>query len=1178
MERNWIKQTRSIATIVSCLIYSVSAQVSTNNAVISDGQFVGLEGGWNWDVLFGGQVENDENGLTISGNNIINGGEFVGGPGANFNPYAVEEGGSGIFIQNGTNQILGGVFSGSAPYSDNYDQGYGVNQFVASQESADLSLLGGVINSGLNFNVEVGGSASLDISQNIILEGNLTKHGQGILILEGDISQTVQQLDIIEGEVQSGSLTVNGVINGTDISQLNVNGDLSLFGALNNLNVVFSGVTNRMNVGDGAYFNSTFYATNSSYDTLAFAQSKIASEDSLDVGQIFVGFERIELADDVVDTWELTELDAARTDYVVDGGDGNVDDILAWKVSGVFSNQVFDGPNIYNTGFEKYGLSDYNDIWLVASNDNSLGNINARDGVDLLDIENYEVDLNEIGLGKLYESFEGVLLSSQSSEWDAFKYGDNLYIDAFRNTNIVLSYQNTNDSVVANISEIGASSRYRNFHNVVLSDNNDFWQLSALDSILLDSIDGSDGIDTIEALSEGILLNSANIGESSSHLYRGFENIILSGNNDTWFVTAGDFELDNIDAGEGIDRLEGTLTSSANIGESSSYLYRGFEEVKLTNNKDIWSITSNDIKLNWIDASGSMNDTLRGSLNNSLNMGSDLIYRNFEIIELDPNAFWTITENDLDENLEVRASTSSGGDTLHINTDQEISAEFFNDYSSFEILRVSDGVFDLQDQSLLWNGTYRQLGDATLSLYATTNGLSSNPRLVADDIEMLEGTTIRIEKEEGASIIQYAFNNRYTNQILQAANNFTWNEQLINTEAGTYFDVKKWYITDNGLFAIFDRRSLTDSTNGIAVASGSQLDKILSEIDSMNTDSAARMVDIVFSPTVNPNSEDLNKVYGRSVALPRAISHLRNGVFRSINDRTAERRMMMNYQSNPKGVSGVNGVSQGISTWIKGYAANGTASQNGLFEGYDLTGVGSMIGTDILYNEWLFGVAAGIYNQTMEMDLSGEYSGAASHISGFMSYGDEGWILEGSVSIANSALDFESDGIFELDAEYEASDTSIYLGTGYVMKDEKSAWIPEVGVLISSYSQDEVMDNTEAAVPVELKEFSQSSMQMRLGISGVFRRGFIGRELLSQLKVRWMNHISVLDDEVDFSLTDGSEIYQMPLLTPSKSLLEVGLSAQLRMNRSLSLLMGFDLESGGGYSANRLNAGLRYNF
>ena len=65
-----------------------------------------------------------------------------------------------------------------------------------------------------------------------------------------------------------------------------------------------------------------------------------------------------------------------------------------------------------------------------------------------------------------------------------------------------------------------------------------------------------------------------------------------------------------------------------------SHLYRGFEEVKLTNNKDIWSITSDDIKLNWIDASGSMNDTLKGSLNNSLNMGSDLIYRILKLLNL----------------------------------------------------------------------------------------------------------------------------------------------------------------------------------------------------------------------------------------------------------------------------------------------------------------------------------------------------------------------------------------------------------------------------------------------------------------------------------------------------------------------------------------------------------------
>jgi outer membrane autotransporter protein len=89
---------------------------------------------------------------------------------------------------------------------------------------------------------------------------------------------------------------------------------------------------------------------------------------------------------------------------------------------------------------------------------------------------------------------------------------------------------------------------------------------------------------------------------------------------------------------------------------------------------------------------------------------------------------------------------------------------------------------------------------------------------------------------------------------------------------------------------------------------------------------------------------------------------------------------------------------------------------------------------------------------------------------------------------------------------------------------------------------------------------------------------FIGRELLTQVKLRWMNHITVLDEEADFSLVGGDETYQMALLNAPKSLVELGLGAQLRMNRSFSLLMGFDYETGGGYSANRLSAGVRYNF
>ena len=101
---------------------------------------------------------------------------------------------------------------------------------------------------------------------------------------------------------------------------------------------------------------------------------------------------------------------------------------------------------------------------------------------------------------------------------------------------------------------------------------------------------------------------------------------------------------------------------------------------------------------------------------------------------------------------------------------------------------------------------------------------------------------------------------------------------------------------------------------------------------------------------------------------------------------------------------------------------------------------------------------------------------------------------------------------------------------------------------------------------------------MRLGLIGGFKQDLIGRELLTQLKLRWMNSIGVSEEEIDYSLSGGSNVYQTPMLTGAKSIIEFGVGTQLRMNRSFSLLMGFDYEVGGGYSANRLSAGLRYSF
>ena len=49
-----------------------------------------------------------------------------------------------------------------------------------------------------------------------------------------------------------------------------------------------------------------------------------------------------------------------------------------------------------------------------------------------------------------------------------------------------------------------------------------------------------------------------------------------------------------------------------------------------------------------------------------------------------------------------------------------------------------------------------------------------------------------------------------------------------------------------------------------------------------------------------------------------------------------------------------------------------------------------------------------------------------------------------------------------------------------------------------------------------------------------------------------MNSLGILDEEVDFKLTGGANIYQMPMLTTAKSIVDFGIGTQLRMNRSFA--------------------------
>ena len=1182
-----MKKQACITVAIFGLLYTATAQLSTNNAVIDGGNYQGDPGGLSFipEVVFGADRIN---GLNMTGANTINAGTFTGGEGSSAFPQMIRSGGAGVAITGGTNIINGGTFSGGLAASDLFDDGVGIS-VEANNQTAKLSLLGGVLSDGMRLHAHDGGQIDLSISTNVQFSGILFKSGDGELAIQDWQSGTLQEVDLQGGSIlltnlfelggsggwtmasgtvlrAEGGLDLAGAISGESVtvSHIEVVSNLYLSGSVSGVKIDLMGGENIFQLDGGSYASSIIDAMGAN-DKLSLEQAGAFSASSLGLGATLLGFEQIEMNGAGTNVWELGETELSSSDYAVLAN--GAADMLAFAEAGFYSNTLFTAATNYS-GFERYGLSTGDDTWFVADNDASaLGQINGRTGSDLLDFEYHVASAEEIGEGLLYEGFEGARLSSTSNLWQAGDgYGDLAYIDGRGSYALVFSGAVDTNAVDA---EIGANSFYRNFESVQLDSLDDIWSVTSLESGL-SFVDGGDGVDTLRgALSDALMwvwvVYTVTLKMWSSHRAN------------TWAIGAEDDGLNWIDALGGTDVLKGDLTDSSEMGATA--LYRNFEQVDLDDGDDAWTASTRDAAIGLNEVNGGTGvDTLsymsyEAAISEFSQDQIEERYLGFEEVELtSDNDIWRYGISDMEVNAR------GGQDTLLVETSLTYQPATFDDYEGFETLHVAEGTLSLGDDSLVWNGgTYRQGAEATLSFYAKTN-MTDVARLTAADLQFDEGARLVVEGEPS----NWSIGNRYTNLIAQATSTLTIEQLNGLVEAGSGFEVKDWYIDNAGIYTIFDRRSLADPTNGIFGSLTLTDERILREIDTLTTDAASSMIDEVFAQSEGPDrytAEDVNRVYQRSIAMPRAVSHQRNGSLRTLSERISERRMMLFESKGPRGVRAPSLRSQkGNALWFKGYSANGSASEDGALEGYDLTGIGSTIGFDAAIEEWVLGTSAGVFNQTLVMDESGEYSGAGTHVGAYVSYGIEGWFFEANAVLANTTLELVSEEGFGLEAEYTASDASFYIGAGYIMRDEKQAWTPEAGLLIYSYAQDEAADTGGLSVPVELDSFTQAGMQMRLGLTGAFRRMFIGRELLTQVKLRWMNHITVLDEESDFRLAGGDATYQMALLNAPKSLVELGLGAQLRMNRSFSLLMGFDYETGGGYSANRLSAGVRYNF
>ena len=1160
-------------------------------------------------------------GVNISGQVIIDDPTnqifFQGGAGAvAVNETRAPNGGSGIFInanEFNANVILSNITaaagSGGVNFTfDGYNfgqQGNGIEWSIGSSNTAFLSIFGSTISNGLSISASQESYSDFSYTNTSIF-GGIEKTGSGILKINNRDENSLNDLDIKDGAVvfsdyltigseeqislssqnsmliASNGLNLVGIVSGSGSMQ--VYNDMVLSGALSgSLSINLSSISNSVTLQNGYNLSDAIFNGNSLDDSLIIENSGVHNAQFLGIGTTFQNFENIQLSS-FDDVWEAE----TNFNYFVDGGDGN--DMFAFNLSTNYSINDFIQITNNIIGFESYGLSTGDDIWKAETNDNVIGSsINGREGVDKISFENYRPESSEIG--SLYQGFEGAILEKGTNIWvNTSDYSQLDFIDGSSGV-WTLAYTNDYGINASAISNGTTTGYYRNFEGISLTSFNDSWNITNNDNDL-SLIDGKEGTNTLRIVTQGEG-SSSQIGTK----YINFDILELNDSENFWSTTSNDLTLDYIINNGGIGYVffdnNSVSTNSSLFGDDK--LFRNFDVIGLNGGDDTWFSTTNDINI--IRVSGNDGQDTVSFSNYELeitNFSKEMIednYVDFENIILTSNSNnWTYSAND---NVFGTIDASDGKDALLVRGDINWTSDIKNRYEDFESLEIENGVLsfdsfslgddienlilennsivDLQDGSLNNFVNYIQENGSILKMNVKTN-LSSLARIEAVHIEFNPSSSVQFFGDTGS----FAVGDRYTNYLGQASSSIDVNDDSLFDNNPGSIDVKSWFLENDGLYVIFDRRSLTNQLFGFSVPRGSQTEKILTEIDSLQTADASRMADLIFSDTFSLN--DLNKVYSRTVALPRAMSHQRNGVLRAITERANERRISLSNFNKPIGVNGPIANQAGISIWSKGYSANGTASADSNIEGYDLSGVGTIFGLDYAAKKYVAGIAAGTTSQTMKMDSSGEYTGSGTHFTGYMSYGIDGWFIESSASIANSSLDFVSAGAFDLKTNYSANDFTFYLGAGYLMKGDTSSWIPEIGFVLNNYNQDNTQDVSQEIVATNLDDLAETSLQMRLGLTGGFKQDLVGRELLTQVKLRWLNAVGVSEEEIDFQLSGGSNVYQTPILNAAKSIVEFGVGTQLRMNRSFSLLMGFDYEVGGGYSANRLSAGVRYSF
>jgi hypothetical protein len=750
---------------------------------------------------------------------------------------------------------------------------------------------------------------------------------------------------------------------------------------------------------------------------------------------------------------------------------------------------------------------------------------------------------------------------------------------------------------------LGMDTRYRGFERVELSTSADAWLLTTADIGRTGfTVDGGSGSGDLLAMAQGGTYAKNDFDTAHN---TGFEFFGLSAFNDVWVADATDLTLGtHLDARGGVDEIDfsNRQVGSALIGPSA--YYRNFEGIRLSAGNDIWSAAQDYSQLDFINASTGVDTLSYASFSsvdtNASEMGAASYFRGFEQVALTGAAdTWHVTG--LDGTLSS-VDALGGLDTLSVAEVREWSAADALRYTGFEILDVTGGVLAISasqplqfDQVRVSSGEiaihagasiatayYGQESNTTFRFEATTNAVGTLPAgLLADTASFATGSVFQFYNTR---INDFAVFNRYTNLVVDAdmliiggATNSTDLTPLVIDES--LISVKDLYVdvVNHSIYAIFDRRSLTVQAG---VASNTPLGSILVEIDALKTPEADAMLSFINDNNISGEelADELSHVYQRNLSAPSLAFHQRNELLRQLRHRTADFRLQYCPAAAPPGAQGPRQGESHMAAWMKGYGSLGSGNGESVYNAYDVTLMGSILGVDASFGEWLLGCAGGVFSSGMAFENNDDLSAFGFHGSLYASHGVDGFFVESSLSASMASMESTLGSLFDVSSSYGSSDFFGYLGSGLILEDGPFRLVPDLGIAVNQYNQDGFTDSSDNIVPTEVDTYSKLGAQVQAGLAGSLYRKWRGKAIRASLKARWLHELVEADEQLEYRLFGGTEPHEYAVLSPSINMVDVGFGLSAQINRTLSLGLEVDYLVSSDFEAYHVDAGLIFGF